>query len=151
MEEAAELREGLHGGNARLFRRVQRVVCLYFLRRVLEQWRAVVVRGQRLRLFTQWLSDRGVEFPLESVEQLGGALRMLHEHGGWTYVALSQVFEVSASTIRGMALAWQGVGVRVGNGMLERMNTVWQEHLLAQAEEEEADMSEEELSWDADI
>ena len=61
---------------------------------------------------------------------------MLHAHRGYTWVALAQVFQVTATTLSRFARGRDRAGVRVVNFLISAMNLRWQEGVLEAADEQ---------------
>ena len=92
---------------------------------------ASLARQLRLRSISTWLSNFGMDFPIEQPEEAAAALRVLNEHGRWSWRALEQVFQVSAATLSRMARNVPGAGGRSADGAIQALNIVWQEQMLA--------------------
>ena len=133
--DRVELREGLRAqGMQTLLPRVQRLICAAFLRRCIAEWH----RTLELRRISEFLEHFGVEFPVENTEQLGAALRVLHEHGGYTWARLAGVFGTTGNTLSRIARGERGAGVRVSNRIVSAINRTWQEQVLEEAEMDSA-------------
>lgn len=112
-------------------RRLQRMVAAWLLRGVVEWWRETALRQVRVREATDALERAAVEFPIETAEQAGVALALLNGRAcGWSWAKIASAFQVSASTLRGMAAQKPGAGARVSNRVIESLNSVWQERML---------------------
>ena len=69
---------------------------------------------------------------LLAVENLRkAALSLLHNHGSRTWAALANTFQVSSTTVSRIARGEPGAGVRVSNRMIQMINMIWQQRVLA--------------------